>query len=147
MQSLIETICGIANAGPDSDGFIYVGIADKPADAARVATLDKMTPLKFEHIEIVGIDREAKILGIKLDAYVKLFENAFSSAQFTEPLKTQVRAGFDVVTIKGLSVLRIRVPKQSSPSFLADECFFRAGSSTIRATGPQIAAISKQFAG
>jgi len=146
MQTLIETICGIANVGPDSDGFLYVGIADKPADAARVAQLDKMQPEKFEHVEIVGIDREAKVLGIKLDAYVKLFENALSSAQLSEPLKTQVRAGLDVVTIKGLSILRIRIPKQSAPSFLADECFFRAGSSTIRATGPQIAAISKQFA-
>jgi hypothetical protein len=145
MQSLIETVCGIANVGSDADGFIYVGIADKAADAARVTTLDKVVPVKFEHIDIVGIEREAKVLGIQLDKYVKLFESALSAAPLSEPLKTQVRAGFDVVTVKGLSVLRMRIPKQSGPSFFGDECFFRAGSSTIRATGPQIAAISKLF--
>ena len=146
MQSLIETICGIANVGPGADGFVYVGIADKPADALKIADLDKVAPVKFEHIDIVGIDREAKVLALPLDKYIKLFESALSNALISEPLKTQVRAGIDVVSIKGLSVLRMRVPKQSSLSFLGDECFFRAGSSTIRATGPQIAAIAKLFA-
>ena len=121
-------------------------LADKSADAARIAALDKVTPVKFEHVDIVGIDREAKVLDMQLDNYVKLFENALSAAPLSEPLKTQVRAGFDVVTVKGMSVLRMRAPNQSGPSFLGDECFFRAGSSTIRATGPQIAAISKLFA-
>jgi hypothetical protein len=146
MQSLTETVCGIANTGPDADGFVYIGIVDKPSDAARVALLDKITPAKFEHVEIVGIDREAKILGIKLDKYIKKFEQAFQAADLSEPLKTQVLTGFDVVTISGLSVLRIRVPKQSALSFIGDKCFFRTGSSTVQATGPQIAAISKLFA-
>jgi hypothetical protein len=36
IQTLLETICGIANVGPDADGFLYVGIADTSADAERV---------------------------------------------------------------------------------------------------------------
>lgn len=145
VETLIETICGISNVGPDADGFLYVGIADKAADAARVTVLDGVKPLEFEHVQIVGIDREAKILSVPLDKYIKLFEDALSGAALSEPLKTQVRTALDVVSFKGMSILRVRIPKQTAPSFLGDECFFRAGSSTIRATGPQIAAITKQF--
>ena len=36
IKKIIETICGIANVGPDSDGFIFIGVADKKADADRI---------------------------------------------------------------------------------------------------------------
>lgn len=146
IQAVIETICGIANLGPAAHGFIYFGIADKPADAARINKLDAVTPIELEHVQVVGVDREAKLLGLPLDKYVKVFEDSLAKATLSEPLKTQVRAGLDVVQYKGLSILRIHVPKQTAPSFVGDNCFFRQGSSTLKATGPQIAAIAKLFA-
>lgn len=35
-RKILETICGIANIGPDADGFLFVGVADKLSDADRV---------------------------------------------------------------------------------------------------------------
>jgi hypothetical protein len=35
ISTIMETICGIVNVGPDADGFLYIGIADKPAYAFR----------------------------------------------------------------------------------------------------------------
>jgi hypothetical protein len=63
ITTILETLCAIANVAPDADGFLYIGIADKPADAKRVHELDGIEPIKFDHVEIVGIDREAKQLG------------------------------------------------------------------------------------
>lgn len=143
--SLLETICGIANVGPGADGFLYLGIADKDKDAQRVKQLDKVNPVLFEHVQIVGVDREASILGLSLDKYVRILEDALNHSNLSEPLKTQVRTTLDVVSYKGLSVIRVRVPQQSSPSFLGDDCYVRMGSSTFKATGPQIAAVSKLF--
>src|SRR5262245_11138865 len=37
------------------------------------------------------------------------------------------------------------VPRESPLTFLADDCFLRMGSSTVKATGPRIAAASKLF--
>jgi hypothetical protein len=37
------------------------------------------------------------------------------------------------------------LPKQGQVSFLGDDCFIRVGSSTQKATGPQIAAVSNSF--
>ena len=145
LESMLETICGIANSAPKTDGFLYVGIADKSADVDRIKALDGVQALDFEHVHIVGIKRESDVLGLPLDKYVKLFEDALRKSPLSEPLKTQLRTALDVIDIKGFSILRIRVPGQSSVSFFGDQCFFRSGSSTFEAKGPQIASLTKSF--
>jgi len=142
---ILETICAIANVGPDADGFIYIGIADKSVDSERVKDLYGTEPLKFDHIFIVGVEREAAQLGTQLDKYMRRIEDGIRQSKLTDPLKTQVLSSLDVVAYKGMSVVRIRVPKQGQASFLGDECFIRVGSSTQKATGPQIAAVSSLF--
>ena len=83
-----ETICAIANAGPDADGFLYLGIADTDIDAERIKTLYGFTPPKFDHVSIVGIDREARQLGGTLDNYMRRIEDAIRHSALSEPLKT-----------------------------------------------------------
>jgi len=145
IQVIVETICAIANVGPDADGFIYIGIADKSPDSDRVKDLYGIEPLKFDHTFIVGVEREAAQLGTQLDKYMRRIEDGIRQSKLTDPLKTQVLSSLDVVAYKGMSVVRIRVPKQGQASFLGDECFIRVGSSTQKATGPQIAAVSSLF--
>jgi predicted HTH transcriptional regulator len=146
IQTLVETICGIANVGPDADGFIYIGIADKPADAARVRDLYGREPVKFDQVDIVGIDREAKQLGLEIDKYMRLIEDGISASPLSDPLKTNVLTSLDLISYKDMEVVRIRIPRQVQPTFLGNDCFLRIGSSTKPATGPQIAAVSKLFA-
>jgi len=143
---IIETLCAIANVGPDADGFVYLGIADKEADATRAQALYAITAVKFDHVAIIGVDREASQMGIALDKYMRRIEDDIRRSTLTEPLKTQILSNLDVVTYKGLSVARIRVPRQTQISFVGDDCFIRIGSSTHLAKGPQIAAVSASFA-
>lgn len=145
LASLVETMCAIANVGPGADGFLFVGIADKPKDAARVKELDGVDPISFENVQIVGIDREAKVLGIQLDKYIRKLEDAVSNSALQDPLKTQIMSSMDVVTFKGQSVLRVRIPKQTGVTFVGDDCFIRNGTGTHAAKGPQISAVTKLF--
>lgn len=146
IQTIVDTICAISNVGPEADGFVYVGIADKADDGERVRQLYKIEPIKFDHVSIVGIDREAGQIGIELDKYMRKIEDGIRQSALTDPLKTHVLTGLDVLSYKGMSVVRIRVPKQKHVSFVADDCFIRVGSSTQKATAPQIAAVSSSFA-
>jgi hypothetical protein len=146
MQVIVETICAISNVGPEADGFVYIGIADKTADSDRAQLLYRIAPVKFDHVSILGVEREAKQLGIQLDKYMRRIEDCIRQSKLSEPLKTQVLSALDVVAYKGMAVVRIRVPRQGQASFLGDDCFIRAGSSTQKATGPQIAAVINAFA-
>lgn len=145
LSSIVETISAIANVGPEIDGFVYLGIVDKPSDAKRVEELDGVKAFKFESVEVVGIEREAKVLGRALDRYMREIEDAISKSKLGEPLKTQVLTAIDVINYRGYSIVRIRVPRQTTATFVGEDCFMRVGSATKRATAPQTVAISKLF--
>lgn len=148
LNNLVETICGIANAGPESTGYLYIGIADKPSDVERIKQLDGVSPASIpsvSEVQLVGVEREAKILGVSMDKYVRIIGEAIVNSALTDPLKTQVLSALDVIVYKGISIVRIAVPKQKQASFLGADCFVRQGSSTVKATAPQIAALIGSF--
>ena len=145
LTTITETICGIANIGPDADGYLYVGIADKDQHAERVKELDGIEPVKVKHVNVVGVEREAIILSKSLDDYSRILTDHIQASALTEPLKTMIATSIDTITYKGLEVMRVRIPAQKAMSFVGDDSFFRTGSETRKATGPQIAAISDHF--
>ncbi|MGK7650950.1 GmrSD restriction endonuclease domain-containing protein [Roseovarius sp. B08] len=145
LDTIVETVCGIANAGPDAPGYLYIGIADKDEHADRIKKLDGTDPVKVRHVNIVGIEREAKLLGKSLDDYLRILTDHIQGSSLSEPLKTTLLTSIDSITYKDLEVVRVRVPAQKAMSFVGDDAFYRSGSETKKATGPQIAAISANF--
>jgi len=145
VHRILETICGIANVGPEAAGYVFVGVADKQEDADKIRDLDGVSPRLVGQRFVVGIDREVKRLGITPEQYVERLLNSVRSSKLTETLKQQVLARIDMPTYGGLSVLRLTVPAQTELSFLDEKAFARDGSSTVEVTGPQLVAIAKLF--
>lgn len=145
LDSIVKTISAIANVGPGCDGYLYLGIADKDLDANRIKHLDAVEPLSFEHVKIVGIDREVKTLKGRLEDYLRIVSDAITRSDLSEPLKTQVCSSIDVLTYRGFSVVRISIPRQTSVSFVGDDCYYRNGTSTVKATARQISSITRLF--
>lgn len=144
-DAILQTICGISNNGPGADGFLYIGIADRDEHVSRIKELDGIEPISVRHVKVVGVEREAKILNIEVDAYQKKFEDAIRRSNLTEPLKTTLSTSIDTITYRGMEVIRIRIPKQRALSFVGEDAYFRVGSSTQKANGPQIAALTENF--
>jgi len=142
---LIKTMCGIANCGPDADGFIFIGVADKLQDAERIIYLDGIEPSQINTRYVVGIDRELLIEGIEMDTYITRILASIRDSQLSEPLKTQILSSIDVIDYKGKHVIRIRIPKQKEISFVGNSSYIREGSNTILLEGPKILFISKLF--
>ncbi len=146
-KKLVNTACAIANLGPNGPGYIFIGVTDKPQHSARVQALDKIQPREIGERHIVGIDREAKILGISVEDYVGKITGYLKSSKVTEPLKTQLLSQIDVVLYEGYSIIRITVPPQNEVSFVDDIAYMREMSSTVIAEGPRLLAITKLFPG
>ncbi|MET9916266.1 DUF262 domain-containing protein [Streptomyces sp. NPDC006435] len=144
---LAETICGIANVQRSHEGYLFIGVADKEADVKRVETLDSVAAVPVgRHHYVVGVDREAKVLKISLDAYVQRFVTKLSQQPISDPLATQILSGVDTIEYKGLSVIRVLIPGQSDLSYCGDRVFIRRGSSTEEVTEVRkIAALAKGF--
>lgn len=148
-ERILQTICGIANVGPDGDGYLFIGVADKFEDAQRVKKLDKVEPYEINGRYLVGVDREAKILRKSIEEYTDILLNSIRNSELSDPLKTQVLAKFDTVQItkstQPFTIIRITIPAQSTISYLGEDAFIRNGPSTERATSKKIMSISELF--
>jgi len=142
---ILETICAIANVGPDSDGFVFVGVADKESDATRIELLDGVKAVRVSNRFVVGVDRELRLLATTLEDYVKRIVRFISASDLSPNLKHQVVSQIDTITYKGLSVIRLRVPPQQEVSFLGEKAYIRENSSTTEASGKKLLAVSSMF--
>jgi len=145
LARLPKIVCGIANVGPDSDGYIYIGVADKATDADRIAQLDSVVPERIGQRFIVGIERECKLLGITPELYVRKIVDSIRSSGLSEPLKSQVLSHIDAIEYRGRSVIRLVVLKQKAVSFVGDDAFTRENSNTVDVRGPRLLSIQETF--
>lgn len=144
-SEIIETICGIANVGPDSDGFLFIGVADKVNDALRIKEIDNVEYKTINDRFIVGIDREVNFLGNNYDKYIEMIMGKISASDLSDNLKNQVLSQIDVIDYKGLTIVRIRIPAQNELSFVGDNSYIRENSKTIKLDGPKLLAANKIF--
>lgn len=145
LSKIIETLCGISNIGPDADGFLFIGVADSPEDAKRIETLDQIKPVQIGNRHVVGVERELPLIKCDLEAYLAKILAKINDSELSEPLKSGILSQVDTIEYKGLTIIRIRIPKQNEISFLGDVAFIREGSSTIEAKGKKLLAINQRF--
>jgi hypothetical protein len=146
VTKVVNTICAIANNGPDRLGKIIIGVTDKESDADRVKQLDSIQPKKVGKRFVVGVKREAKVLNISVEEYLAKWKNAIKGSDLSEPLKGSVLSSIDFNDFYGLGIIVITIPPQKELSFVKGEVYWRDADSTRRADAAvQIASIAKRF--
>lgn len=145
LDKIVNTICGIANVGPDADGYIFIGVADTEKDAIRIKQLDKIEPIKISNRYVVGLERELCINSSSEDDYMAILLSHIKKSELSNPLKSQILTQVDYVTFKGLSIIRLKIPAQTDLSSVGDIYYTREHSSTIFMEGPKLLAASKLF--
>lgn len=145
LDRILNTICGIANLGPNSEGFIYIGVADKKKDAERIKEIYKTDYTDISDHYVVGIEREAKKMCVTAEQYLGIIINHIRQSKLSEPLKTQILTQIDQVNYKNYVVVRIRVPTQFQLSDLDDVYYVREGSETKKIEGKKLIAINALF--
>ncbi|MEW2405271.1 GmrSD restriction endonuclease domain-containing protein [Streptomyces griseoviridis] len=133
-DKVIRTICAIANNGKDRAGTILIGVADKEADARRVHSLDGVEGRKVGHRIVVGVHREAKVLGETPERYFGRWKDAIRSSGLSQGLKDSVLASLSHSDYYGLGVIVIRIPDQQEVSLLDGKMFIREGDDTVEVT-------------
>jgi hypothetical protein len=148
IDKVVKTICAIANNGPKNVGKLIIGVTDKDSDATRIQDLDEIVAKKVGKRFVVGVNREAKVLGLSTEQYFSQWKDAIRNSALSQKLKDSVLSNIDFNAFFGLGVLVITVPAQSEPSYVADRIYFREADSTVEAVNaPQIAGIAQRFTG
>jgi len=145
LDKIVNTINAIANLGPDSEGFIYIGVADDKSDAEKIKTLCGTNYFTISDHYVVGVDREIKHLNLTIDEYIGKIITHLRNSDLSEPLKTQVLTQIDTVTYKNKTIIRLKVPTQTEMSFVGNDAYVREGNQTIKIEGKKLVAVSNLF--
>ena len=146
VDKIIETVCGIANIGPDSSGAIFIGVADKKSDRDRIVELDRVVAAEISSRYVVGIDREVALLKSSIEKFKREIVDKIANSELSDPLKSAVLAKIDCIVYRGHSVVCIWVPAQEKYSGVADTVFVREGSSTKEVKGAKaLQAVFERF--
>lgn len=146
LQKIHETICAIANNGPQRAGKLIIGVSDKSADTDRITQLDKIAPRRVGRRDVVGITREARTLNISTEDYFIKIKESIKQSPISEPLKTSVLSSIDYNPYFGLGVIVITIPPQYDVSYYDDRLFWRVSDSTTETkSAKEVASIAKRF--
>lgn len=146
MEKVVHTICAIANNGPNSVGKIIIGVTNKTEDATRIKQLDNIDARPVGKRFVVGVAREAKTLGISMEKYLALWQDAIRNSALSQGLRDAALSHIDFNEFYGFGIIVITVPAQKELSYVGDDLFWRNGDSTERATNPkQIEKLARRF--
>lgn len=146
IDKVINTICAIANNGPQHGGKILIGVTDKDADAERIKKIDSIAPKGIGKRFVVGVSREAKSLKISIEDYFSIWKEGIRTSQLSVHLRDSVLSNIDFHEFYGLGVITFTIPSQTEMSYVGDDTYWRNVDSTEKAkSAKQIAAIAKRF--
>jgi len=145
-DKVINTICAIANNGPNRIGKLIIGVTDKHSDAIKIKNLDSIELRPVGNRFIVGVTREAKILNISTEDYFSKWKNAIKNSKLSQALKNSVMSNIDYHSFYGLGVIVITIQPQKELSYVGEYVYWRISDETTRAdTAKDIATLARRF--
>lgn len=145
LNKLPKIASAIANTGPDGDGYIILGVADRDEHAQRAKELDSIIPLTVGKKHLVGVDRECVALGIDMATYLRKIVQKFQDAPLGTELKGDILASIDTVSFSGRSYVVVRIPAQRELSEFGGDYFVRDGEDLRKMSTSEALAASKRF--
>jgi hypothetical protein len=95
IPKVARTLCAMANNGPTRTGKVVIGVTDKDVDAGRIKALDGIEPKKVGKRFVVGVVREAKVLGLSVEDYLAKWKNGIRDSGLSPALGTSVLSRID----------------------------------------------------
>jgi predicted HTH transcriptional regulator len=126
-------MCAMANIGPNSTGYVLLGVADKASDGNRISCLDGTDTSTVRGFHVVGIEREAIVRRVSLNDYwTWILQRISTNSAVPAWLGTGVSREARLANYRGAAVGILKVRPATEPAFYSGELFERVGSETKR---------------
>ncbi|MFE1346660.1 DUF262 domain-containing protein [Streptomyces sp. NPDC058757] len=129
-EKILRSITAIANSGPESTGYLVIGVADEEKDVRRIHELDEVVSIKSRSslFDIVGVEREARVRGESLKTYFDWVSNKLAGSDLAPDLRRRVASGISLVDYHGRAVILIQITPSHEPCFYKNVMYERSGS-------------------
>lgn len=141
----IKTASAIANIGPNSIGYLIIGVADSNEDAVRIRQLYDIESKRYNSFDVFGIEHEAKKLGKNLDDYFSYIISKINTQPITDEFKNNLTRNIRLINYFGKSVLICTIRSQEDPVIFGDKYYERNGNKTVELAAKEFSTLFKRF--
>jgi hypothetical protein len=126
-QKVIRTLTAMANIGPNTVGYVIVGIADDEEAAKRIEAIYNTTATVFNRFHITGIQGEASKYKNGLDGYFQFIIQKIASMPISEADKNQISRNIRLINYYDKSILIFQIESRNEPSIFDGKYYIRKG--------------------
>lgn len=145
LDKILKTLTAINNSNPNKIGYVVLGVADSEQDAKHY-TLSFGNEYKIEgDFPIVGIDNDARMLGMNVDKYAhKIKEHIKSNQKIPEDYRNHLIANMEAPLLYGKQLLLFKTDYNDLVSF-DDGYYVRDFSDVRKLSVPEFQKLSKEY--
>ncbi|WP_177246860.1 DUF262 domain-containing protein [Mycobacterium malmoense] len=146
-ESILRTASAMANKGPNTRGFIIIGVADRHSDAARIAEIYGVAPIKVGAYEVTGTQHELTALGRSRDEHLRWLVDRIKASKLEQPFASRLAESLTLFDYKGYLIWTLRPEAGLNPTSWDGRFHVRQGNSTIELQGQQLVELMRRFPG
>lgn len=146
VREVCRTATAMSNTITESEGVIYIGIADTNQSANRVKDLYNISPYVFnDTFNIVGTRHELERLEYDIDRLHQWFRNKACTLDFDSSYRNEIVRNLKPILYNEYLVWELKVPRVSEPVLFEREYWHRVGSSTVKVETPEMISFINSF--
>ena len=138
---------GQFNLGPNTKGYILVGVADNKnaAEFWKSTYGDDYLKLEGMNFCVVGLNKEIATHYKSGDDYLRKIKQIINSCRVAEEVKKYILMNLKLVQYYGKDILVLELLSGNEPVSFEDEIYVREGNDTNKLSTPMAIALSKKF--
>lgn len=146
LNKSIKTLTAMANRGPDTIGYVIIGVADNEADAIQLAQIDaKYTPIKKNGHFITGIDFDIDKSGLSADRFYQKIIQMIDQQPIDNIYKTYIGNHIRCLKYGGKNIIIFKVKGLADAAIYEDEYYERKGANITKVPPRRLSELFDKF--
>lgn len=142
----IKTLTAMANRGPNTIGYIIVGIADKEDDALELEKIDvKYAALKKDNHLITGVDFDIDMSNLTADRYFQKVIQLVERQPIDDIYKTYIGNNIHFLKYGGKNIIIFKIKGLTNAAIYGDDYYERKGANLEKIPARRIPELIDKF--
>lgn len=142
----IKTLTAMANRGPNTIGYVIIGIADKEDDALQLEKIDtKYFALKKDNHLITGVDFDIDMSNLTADRYFQKIIQLIERQPIDDIYKTYIGNNIRFLKYGGKNIIIFKVKGLTSAAIYGDDYYERKGANLEKIPARRIPELIDKF--
>jgi len=144
-EAILCTASAMANHSKEAKGYIFVGVADRPEHAERVAEVYGIAPCEAGDFLITGTQHELTALGRTRDAQMQWLAQRIRNSKLEPGFASQLAGSLTAFEYKGYLIWSLHPEASDNPTSWDGKFHVREGNSTRELAGAEVTALMRRF--